>query len=155
MRMVLLIAAAAALWVTAPVAKAAESINGVWRLESQEVDGEKASAEPMTLKVTQTGDKFLFAFSVPVNKIYFVSMSYTVRMDGSEGDVLNSHGEKVGTVQMSAAGPSKYRLILRSSNRRPSNILISVSADGKALTSESDAIQAGRPVHSKQVFARY
>lgn len=155
MRIALHAAAVLCLAAAALPAIAAEPIAGTWRLESQEVDGEKTPAEAMTLKVTQTGEKFQFAFSVPVNKIYFVSMSYTVRLDGSDGDVLNAQGEKIGTVQMTPAGPSKYRMILKASNRRPSNGLIAVSPDSKTLTSESDAIQAGRPVHSRQVFSRY
>jgi hypothetical protein len=155
MRRPLVIAVLIGIEAVALGAGAPEPITGTWRLESQEVNGEKGEAEPMTLKVTLTGDRYSFAFSVPVNKVYFVSMSYTVRLDGSEADVLNSQGKKIGTVQMSIAEPSKYRLILKASNRRPSDGLITVSPDAKKLTSESDAVQAGRVMHSKQVFSRY
>ena len=32
---------------------------------------------------------------------------------------------------------------------------LTVSTDGKTLTSEADTVQAGRPIHSKQLFSRY
>ena len=69
---------------------------GVWRLDHQEVNGQQANSEPLTLKVSQDGDKFAFAFSVPVNNVYFVSMTYTVKLDGSEADVKNSQGREGG-----------------------------------------------------------
>ncbi len=149
-----LAAIALCLQVAVGYAWAAEPIAGLWLLDSQETNGEKVNAEAMILKVTQTGDKFQFAFSMPVNKIYFVGTSYTVRPNGPEGDVLNSHGDKIGTVQMAIVAPSRYRLVLKGPNRPPSNALITVSPDGKTLTSESDAVQAGHAIHSKQVFNR-
>ena len=141
--------------VSLQMAVAAEPIAGLWQLDRQETNGEKADAEAMILKVTESGGKFQFAFSMPINKIYFVGTSYAVRPDGSDGDVLNSHGDKIGTVQMTIAAPSRYRLVLKGPNRPPSNALITVSKDGKTLTSESDAVQAGHAVHSKQVFSRH
>lgn len=137
---------------------APEPIVGTWRLESQEVNGQKSTAEPLTLKVAQSGDKLEFAFSVPVNNVYFVSMSYAVKLDGSEADVKNSNGEKVGTVQMTLAGPSQYKLTLKGPNRPDSSGKLTVSPDGKMLTSEQDTVQGGpsaRSTHSKQLFSRY
>jgi hypothetical protein len=101
------------------------------------------------------GDRFEFRFSLPVNNIYFVSMSYTVRLDGSEGDVKNSHGEKVGTVQITRAGASQYKLTIRGPNRPASTGTLTVSPDGKTLTSESSSNDAVQPVHVKQLFSRY
>src|SRR5271155_5454801 len=95
---------------------AAEPLVGTWRLDSQEVNGQKSNSEPLTLKISQTGDKLAFAFSVPVNNVYFVSMTYTVKLDGSEADVKNSRGENVGTVQITPAGASQYKLILKGPN---------------------------------------
>jgi len=110
----------------------------------------------MTLKISQTGDKLAFAFSVPVNNVYFVSMSYTLRLDGTEADVKNAQGEKIGTIQMTPAGPSQYKLVLRGPNRPDSSGTLTVSADGKTLTSEADTTKAGgRAAHSKQTFSRY
>jgi hypothetical protein len=137
---------------------APEPLIGTWRLDSQELNGQKANAEPLTLKVTQAGDKLAFAFSVPVNDVYFVSMTYTVKVDGSEADVKNSHGDKIGTIQMSPGGPSQYKLILKGPNRPDSAGKLTVSSDGKTLTSETDTVQGGqggRSMHSKQVFSRY
>jgi hypothetical protein len=140
------------------VIAAPESLVGTWRLDSQEVNGQKSNAESLTLKITQEGDKLAFAFSVPVNNVYFVSMSYTVKLDGSEADVKNAKGDKVGVVQMTPGGPSQYKLILKGPNRPDSSGKLTVSPDGKTLTSEQDTAQAGpggRSIHSRQIFSRY
>ena len=137
---------------------APEPLLGTWRLDSQEVNGQKSNSEPLTLKISQSGDKLEFAFSVPVNNVYFVSMSYAVKLDGSEADVKNANGEKVGTVQMMPAGPSQYKITLKGPNRPDSSGKLIVSADGKTLTSEQDTVQGGpsaRSTHSKQLFSRY
>src|ERR1700684_1186742 len=84
---------------------APEPLLGPWRLDSQEVNGQKSNSEPLTLKISQSGDKLAFAFSVPVNDVYFVSMTYTVKLDGSDADIKNAQGEKIGTIQVSAGGP--------------------------------------------------
>jgi hypothetical protein len=133
----------------------AEPLVGTWRLDRQEVNGQQANSEPMTLKVTQDGDKFAFAFSVPVNNIYFVSMSYTVKMDGSEADVKNAQGDKVGSIRFTPGGPSQYNMVLKSPNHPDSNGKLTVSQDGKTLTSEAESQQGGRTLRSKQTFSRY
>jgi len=90
-----------------------------------------------------------------VNNVYFVSMSYTLKPDGTEADVKNAQGEKIGTVQMNPDGASQYRVVLKGPNRPDSAGKLTVSADGKTLTSESDTTKAGgRAVHSKQLFSR-
>jgi hypothetical protein len=149
---------AAIVVVAATLYAAPEPLLGTWRLDSQEVNGQKVNSEGLTLKITQAGDKLAFAFSVPVNNVYFVSTTYTVKLDGGEADVMNAKGDKVGTVQMTVAGPSQYKLILKGPNRPDSSGKLIVSADGKTLTSESDTAQAGpsgRSVHAKQLFSRY
>src|SRR5579862_8351146 len=120
MRQTPLLCAATILLATAIYA-APEPLVGTWRLDSQEVNGQKSNSEPLTLKVSPAGDKLSFAFSVPVNDVYFVSMTYTVKLDGSEGDVKNSKGDKIGTVQISSSGPSQYKLILKGPNRPDSS----------------------------------
>jgi len=153
----LVLSLAVALGATA-IRAASDPLIGTWRLDSQEVNGQKVNSEPLTLRVTQSGEKLAFAFSVPVNNVYFVSMSYTVKPDGSEADVKNANGDKVGTVQMTAAGPAQYKLILKGPNRPESSGKLTVSSDGKTLTSEQDTSQAGpagRSIHSRQLFSRY
>jgi hypothetical protein len=156
-KLALVLPLALGLFVTGVIA-APEPIVGTWRLESQEVNGQKSNAEQLTLKITQEGDKLAFAFSVPVNNVYFVSNTYTVKLDGSEADVKNAKGDKVGTVQMTPGGPSQYKLILKGPNRPDSSGKLTVSADGKTLTSEQDTAPAGpggRSIHSRQIFSRY
>jgi hypothetical protein len=106
------------------------------------------------LRVSQSGDKLAFAFSVPVNNIDFVSMSYTVRLDGTEADVKNAQGEKIGIIKITPAGASQYVLTIKGANRPESSGKLTVSPDGKTLTSESESQQAGRSIHSKQSFSR-
>ena len=150
MKRALVLSAAVVLLATAVYA-APEPLLGTWRLDSQEVNGQKSDAEPLTLKITQAGDKLAFAFSVPVNNVYFVSMTYTVKLDGSEADVKNAKGDKVGTVQMTPSGPSQYKLILKGPNRPDSSGRLTVSPDGKTLTSETEH-RAGRPVRPLHPF---
>jgi hypothetical protein len=145
----------AAIVVYQVLAAAPEPLVGTWRLDRQEINGAAINFEPLTLKITQTGDRLAFAFSVPVNNVYFVSMSYTLRLDGTEADVKNGRDEKVGTIQMRPDGPSQYKLALKGPNRPDSSGKLTVSADGKSLTSEAESTQTGRTVHSKQVFSRY
>jgi hypothetical protein len=154
----ILVWCAALVLVVAAVCAAPEPLVGTWRLDSQEVNGQKTNSEPLTLKVTQAGDKLAFAFSVPVNNVYFVATTYTVKLDGSEAEVKNANGEKVGTVQMTTPGPAQYKLTLKGPNHPDSSGKLTVSTDGKTLTSETDTVQAGatgRSIHSKQLFSRY
>jgi hypothetical protein len=137
------------------LAAAPEPLVGTWRLDRQEINGEATNFEPLTLKITQSGDRLAFAFSVPVNNVYFVSMSYSLRLDGADADVRNGRDEKVGTIQMRNDGPLQYKLALKGPNRPDSTGKLTVSSDGKLLTSEAESRQAGRTVHSKQVFSRY
>ena len=152
------LAAALVLLTIGAVCAAPEPLIGTWRLDRQEVNGEKTDSEPLTLKVSQDSDKLAFAFSVPVNNVYFVSMTYTVKLDGSEADVKNAQGEKVGTIQMTRGGPSQYKVVLKGPNHPDSSGKLTVSPDGKTLASEQDTVQAGasgRSMHSKQIFSRY
>jgi hypothetical protein len=146
---------AAMVLLAAGVYAAPEPLVGTWRLDRQEIDAQETNPEPLTLKVSQTGDKLAFAFSVPVNNVYFVSMSYTLKLDGREADVKNAQGEKVGTIQMTVGGPSQYKLTLKGPNRPNGSGKLTVSRDGKTLTSEADSIRAGRAIHTKQIFSRY
>jgi hypothetical protein len=145
----------AAIVVYTSTAAPPEPLAGTWRLERQEINGEATKSEPLTLKITPAGDRLEFAFSVPVNNIYFVSLSYTIRLDGSDADIKNGRGEKMGTIQIRKDGPSQYKLTMKGPNRPDSSGKLTVSADGKSLTSETESMQGGRTIHSKQVFSRY
>ena len=133
---------------------AAEPLIGTWRLQRQELNGQVADAEPLALQITQAGDRFSFAFSVPINEIYFVTLSYAARLDGSDTDIKDANGQKIGTIQIQRGGAGHYKLVMKGPNRPDSQGTLTVSADGKTLISESDATQAGRTLHSRQTFAR-
>jgi hypothetical protein len=135
-------------------ARAAEPLAGTWRLERQELNGEKGNFDPLTLRIAQSGDKLAFAFSVPINNVHYLSMSYTVRLDGSEADVKNGEGEKLGSIKITKAGGTRYKFTLMGANRPQTSGTLTVSADGKSLTCESDAMQGGRNVHLMQMFSR-
>jgi hypothetical protein len=147
-------AAAIGLQALAPSLWAAEALVGTWRLARQELNSQAGDFEPLTLQVSQAGDRFSFAFSVPINEIYFVSLTYTVRLDGSAADIKNANGQKIGTMQMTRSA-GQYKFTMKGPGRPDSLGTLTVSADGKTLVSESDATQAGRAIHSKQTFTRY
>jgi hypothetical protein len=151
MRRVLLLAVAVAV----TNAWAAEPLLGTWRLDRQEINGIDTNSEPLTLKIAQSGDKLDFAFSVPVNNVYFVSMTYSLKLDGIEADVKNSEGKKVGIIQMTRGGPSQYKFTLKGENRPDSAGKLTVSPDGKGLTSETETLRGGKSIRSKQFFSRY
>ena len=154
MRISQVLAGGAILLASVVAAWGADPLVGTWRLDRQEINGKQTDSEPMTLRVTKAGDKLAFQFSVPVNNIYFVSMSYTVKLDGSEADVKNAQGDKVGLVRITPGGPSQYKIALTSPNHPGSDGKLTVSPDGKILTSEAESTQAGHTIHSKQTFSR-
>jgi hypothetical protein len=138
---------------------ATEPLVGTWHLERQEVNGEKIDSAPLTMEVSQTGAKLAFAFSVLVNHANVVSMTYELQLDGKEADVKDAHGETMGTIEMAAAAGSatalkEYKLLIKRPNRRDSAGKLSISADGKTLTSEADTLHAGKPLHTVQIFLR-
>jgi hypothetical protein len=135
-------------------AQASEPLVGTWRLERQELNGSKSDFDPLTLRISQSGDKLGFGFSVPINNVHYLSMSYTVRLDGAEAEVKNGQGEKLGTIKVAKNGPSRYKFVLAGTNRPQTSGTLTVSADGKSLTCESDAVQGGRTVHLMQLFSR-
>ena len=135
---------------------AAEPLVGLWRLQRQEIDGNATDFEPpLALQISQTRDRLRFAFSVPRPDIYVVTITYTLRLDGSEADILDGTNQKVGTIQMTRSGPGQYLLTMKGPNRPDAQGKLTISADGKTLISESDATQSGHSVHSKQIFARH
>ena len=153
-RAVLLSAALVSLALTAS-AWAAEPLVGIWRLDHQELNGQAKDIEPLTLRISPDGDKFLFAFAVPVNNIDFVSMTYTSKLDGTEAEVKNAQRVKVGTIQIIRPKPSQYKFVLKGDHGRESSGSLTVSTDGKTLTSESDSTQGGQTAHLVQSFSRH
>ena len=135
--------------------EAAEPLVGIWRLDHQELNGQKKDIEPLTLRISPDGDKYLFAFAVPVNNIDFVSMTYTAKLDGTDADVKNAQQVKVGTIQVTRAKPSLYKFVLKGGNGRESSGHLTVSPDGKTLTSESESTQGGQSTHLMPSFSRH
>jgi hypothetical protein len=134
----------------------AEPLAGRWLLNRQEVGGQKTDPDPLTLRVTPSGNGFDFAYSVPVNDVQFVSMSFSSHLDGTEADVKDSRGNKMGSIKITRAGASQYSVILQGANRPTASGKMTVSADGKTLNVETDAKAPGQAaaVHTIQVFAR-
>ena len=136
-------------------ARAAEPLAGTWLLKSQEVAGQKNQPESLTLRIFKSGSGFEFAYSVPVNNIQFVSMQFNSRLDGTEADVKDAQGNKIGTIKINHSGASEYSVKLEGPNRPSAMGKMTVSADGKTLTSESESNVPGKGVlHTSQVFLR-
>jgi len=134
---------------------AAEPLVGRWQLKSQEVGGQQTDADQLTLRIVQRGNAFEFGYSLPVNNIQFVSMSFASHLDGSEAEVKNSQGNKIGTVKITKAGGALYKVVLEGPNRPTASGTMKVSDDGKTLTCDSDANVPGRgATHTHQIFSR-
>jgi hypothetical protein len=133
----------------------AEPLIGTWQLDHQELNGEKRETEQVILRVSPEGDKYVFAFSIPINNISFVSMTYTAKLDGTEADVKNARGFKVGTVQITTASPAHYKMVLKGDKHPDSVALLTVSPDGNTLTSDSESKQEGKSAHLVQWFTRH
>jgi hypothetical protein len=128
---------------------------GIWRLDHQKLNGQTKDVESLTLRISADGDKLLFAFAVPVNGIDFVSMTYAAKLDGTEAEVKNAQRLKIGTIQLTRPKPSEYKFTLKGGNGHDSTGRLTVSPDGKTLTSESDAVQGGQSLHLLQTFSRH
>jgi len=137
-------------------ARAAEPLLGRWLLVSQEIGGQKTAVDELTLRVTMTGQTLEFAYSVPVRDIQFVSLRFTARPDGAEADVTNANGQKIGTAKVTKSSASQYRLVLQGQNKPTASGTMTVSADGKTLTWESESKQSGQSAFTRmvQVFSR-
>jgi hypothetical protein len=144
----------AALVVVLQGSVAAEPLAGLWRLTLQEIDGQRRDVEPLTLRIVQRGERLSFAFSVPVNDIHMVTVSYSLLVDGADADILDSNQRKIGTIQVRRGGPRRYTLLMKGPNRPDSQGTLTVSADGKTLVSESVSVQGGKQVIAKQTFRR-
>ena len=88
---------------------AAEPLVGLWRLQRQEINGTATEFDPLALQISQNGDRLRFAFSVPMPDIYFVTITYTLRLDGSSADIIDGNNQKVGTIQMTAQRSAPVR----------------------------------------------
>jgi hypothetical protein len=135
---------------------AAEPLVGRWLLTSQEVGGKMTPVDELTLRITPKGQMLDFAYSVPVHDIQFVSLRFSAKPDGTRADVTDANGKKVGTVMVTKASLGKYKVVLEGQGRPTASGGMTVSADGKVLTSESESTRPGQtaPTHMVQVFAR-
>ena len=136
--------------------QAAEPLLGRWLLVGQEVGGQKTEVDELTLRIIAEGQALDFAYSVPVNNIQFVSLRFTAKLDGTETDVTDANSKKIGTVKVTKSGAAQYKILLRGEGRPTASGTMTVSADGKTLTSESDS-KAGEQktvTHMAQHFSR-
>ncbi len=142
--------------ITAPM-WAAEPLAGRWLLKSQEVGGQKRdNPDPLLLRITPSGSALEFAYSVPVNDVQFVSLRFAPRLDGTAADMKDSQDKTIGTVKVTKAGALQYKITIQGPNRPTASGTMTVSADGKTLTSMSDSTPAGQAaaIHTIQTFAR-
>ena len=137
-------------------ARAAEPLLGRWLLVSQEVGGQKTEVEELTLRIVMRAQTFEFGYSVPVNNIQFVSLRFAARPDGTEVDVTNGNGQKIGTAKLTKSSPLLYKLVIQGQNKPTASGTMTVSADHKTLTWESESKQPGRSAITRtvQVYSR-
>jgi hypothetical protein len=137
-------------------ARAAEPLLGRWLLVSQEVGGQKTEIDKLTLRIVMRGQTLEFGYSVPVNDIQFVSLRFAARPDGSEADVTNANGQKIGTAKVTKSSDLQYRLVIQGQNKPTATGTMTVSADHKTLTWDSESKQPGRSTVTRtiQVYSR-
>jgi hypothetical protein len=136
---------------------AVEPLAGHWLLTSQEVGGQKReNPDPLLLRITPARNGFEFAYSVPVNDIQFVAMKFTARLDGSGAEIKDAQSKTIGTAKVTKAGALQYKIGIQGPARPTASVTMTVSADGKTLTSTSDSMAAGKnpATHTVQVFVR-
>jgi hypothetical protein len=145
----------AILLLTGP-ARAAEPLLGRWLLVSQEVGGQKTEVEELTLRIVMRAQTFEFGYSVPVNNIQFVSLRFAARPDGTEADVTNGNGQEIGTAKLTKSSALQYKLVIQGRNKPTASGTMTVSADHKTLTWESESKQSGRSAVTRtvQVYSR-
>jgi hypothetical protein len=145
--------AAALLILATPMVWADEPLAGKWLLKHQEVAGKETASNPLMLAITPSGKSFDFAFIVTVNDKPVVSLKFTTPLDGTEAEVTGGDGKKMGTAKVSRDGGS-YKVLMEGSGRPAVTTHMTVSPDGKTLTSESDVMTpSGVNVHTEQIFS--
>jgi hypothetical protein len=134
----------------------AEPIIGRWLLSRQEVNGQRTSTEELMLRINPNGSAFEFAYSLPVNNIQFVSLRFVAKLDGTEAEVTNAGGRKIGAIRITKTGVAQYKVVLDGPGRPTAAGAMTVSADGKTLKSESKSSRAGQPspILTVQYFSR-
>lgn len=134
---------------------AAEPLAGKWLLKTQEVAGQKTDPNPLVLAITASGPSLDFAYLVTVNDTQVISLKFSSHLDGTEAEITGVDGSKIGTAKVAKDGAARYKVLLEGPNRPPASGSMTVSPDGKTLTSESDVkTPSGAMVHTVQVFAR-
>ena len=145
--------AAALLILATSLARAGEPIAGKWLLKHQEVAGKETTSNPLTLAITPAGKSLDFAFIVTVNEKPVVSLKFTTPLDGSAAEVTGGDGKQMGTAKVSRDGGS-YKVLMEGAGRPAVTTHMTVSPDGKTLTSESDVTTpSGVDVHTEQIFS--
>jgi hypothetical protein len=135
------------------LARAGEPIAGKWLLKHQEVAGKETTSNPLTLAITPAGKSLDFAFIVTVNDKPVVSLKFTTPLDGSAAEVTGGDGKQMGTAKVSRDGGS-YKVLMEGAGRPAVTTHMTVSPDGKTLTSESDVTTpSGVDVHTEQIFS--
>jgi hypothetical protein len=136
-----------------PLVWAGEPLAGKWLLMHQEVAGKETTSNPLTLAITPAGKLFDFAFIVTVNEKPVVSLKFTTLLDGNASEVTGGDGKQMGTAKASRDGGS-YKVLMEGSGRPAVTTHMTVSPDGKTLTSESDVVTpSGVNVHTEQIFS--
>jgi hypothetical protein len=136
-----------------PLVWADEPLAGKWLLKHQEVAGKETTSNPLTLAITPAGKSLDFAFIVTVNEKPVVSLKFTTPLDGSAAEVTGGDGKQMGTAKVSRDGGS-YKVLMEGAGRPAVTTHMTVSPDGKTLTSESDVTTpSGVDVHTEQIFS--
>jgi hypothetical protein len=132
-----------------------EPLVGRWLLKSQQVSGQETASRPLTLDIRPIGDALEFEYSVPAMATKTVSLRFVARLDGSESEVKDAQGRKIGTAKVLRGNALEYSLTLEGPNRPTASGKMKLSADRRTLVCDSDSVgPGGARTHTVQVFAR-
>src|SRR5689334_41568 len=101
---------------TSPVAIAADPLAGNWMLQHQEAGGNQTDANPLTLRITASGERLDFAYIVTVNNAPIVNLKFNSPLDGTAAEVSGGDGKKVGTAKVSRDGAA-YKILIEGAGR--------------------------------------
>ena len=146
---------AAGLWLVmaAAPAFAAEPLEGLWQMISQQIGKSHVPPDPLALRVSVANGALRFDYMV--NREMLLQRSFTVHPDGTPAVITDIKGSPLGVARLSKTSPTEYNLVLQRPNHPPEPGKLTLTDKGYILRCETDANVPGRgPSHVVQVFAK-
>jgi len=132
---------------------AAEPLVGFWQMISQQIGKNHMAPSPLAIRISEAGSSLRFDYLL--NRELHLQMTFTVRMDGTPGVVVDDKGSTLGIAKLSKNAENDYKLVLQRPNTHPEPGKLTITDQGNILRCESDANVPGLgPSHIVQMFSR-